>query len=124
MTTRQRRTHRSRGLGRRSLDDFLCHLLYRRFLGAHRGSGRLLRSRGRRFVDGLRRRRGLGLGYRDASVGAGQMPPDRQRGVIIKRTGMGLLLMKAELRKKLQDHIGLYFQLPRQLIDANFAHTF
>jgi hypothetical protein len=43
--------------------------------------------------------------------------------VVVKRAGMGLLVVNAELGEKVEDYARLHFELACQLIDPNFAHT-
>jgi hypothetical protein len=136
--TRQRRHHRRatraqgrpdrRGAsGRRSLDIF-----FRSDLDARRGSALCfhVRERRRRGFDHMRAfktprlRTGCGrLGGRVAGLTSGEMAADQQRLVVLERTRVGLLVGDAEIGEEVDDHARLYFQLPSQLIDANFAHT-
>jgi hypothetical protein len=52
-----------------------------------------------------------------------QAPPHQQSLIVFQRAGVGFLLRDAQLRKYLNDCVGLDFQLPGQLVDANFTHT-
>ena len=47
----------------------------------------------------------------------------QQSLVVFKRTGVSLLLGDAQFRKQVDDEVGLDFQLPGKLVDANFTHT-
>jgi hypothetical protein len=49
--------------------------------------------------------------------------PYLQRYVVVERAGVRLLVGNAQLGQRLEDHVGLYFELAGQLIDANFTHT-
>jgi hypothetical protein len=52
-----------------------------------------------------------------------QTPPHQQSLIVFQRTGVGLLLRDAQLGKHVDYRVGLHFQLPGQLVDANFTHT-
>ena len=60
------------------------------------------------------------LGYGSLSA---QAPAHQQSLVVLQRAGMCFLLRDAEFRKHFDDGVRLYFQLPGQLVDANFTHT-
>ncbi len=47
----------------------------------------------------------------------------QQSLVVFQRAGVGLLLGDAQFREYFDDGVGFYFQLPGQLVDANFTHT-
>jgi hypothetical protein len=42
--------------------------------------------------------------------------------VIVQRTGMRLLLAHSQFGQQIENHVGLYFQLAGQLVDADLAH--
>jgi hypothetical protein len=46
-----------------------------------------------------------------------------QSYVVIERAGVRLLVGNTQLCQRLKNHVGLYFELSGQLIDANFTHT-
>jgi hypothetical protein len=48
---------------------------------------------------------------------------DNECQVVVKGAGMGLLVVDAQLREKLNNNTRLHFELACQLVDANFAHT-
>jgi hypothetical protein len=48
---------------------------------------------------------------------------DNERQVVVKGAGVGLLIVDAQLGKKLDNNTRLHFELACQLVDANFAHT-
>ena len=131
---RQRRTQRSHGTRR---SDRRFHRFFRglgRSLNRGNRSGRRLR-RGNRLrlasVPNLGRRFFvfLGLWSRPTARGffhrgfAPQVPAHQQSLVVFERTGVSLLLGDAQFRKQVDDGVGLYFQLPGKLVDANFTHT-
>ena len=70
----------------------------------------------------------LGLFYfrvgceRRRSTATGDVTANDQSQVVVKRAGMGLLVMDAELGKKVENNARLHFELACQLIDPNF-HT-
>jgi hypothetical protein len=73
---------------------------------------------------GLRRRLRLGDGY--AAVGRhilAKAATDGYRDIRVQRAGMGFFLVKAEFWKSLQDCTRFDFQLARQLVYSDFAHT-
>jgi hypothetical protein len=45
-----------------------------------------------------------------------------QRNLVVERAGVGLLVRDSELWQQLKEDVRLYFELARQLIDANFTH--
>jgi hypothetical protein len=95
-----RRDHRWFGLGRRN--DMLW-MFFHRFRFRHRG-GRLIALRRTRVaisVDAL---------------------PHQFRHWLINRTRVRLLFGDADLRQHFYDHVRWNLQLPRQLVDADFAH--
>jgi hypothetical protein len=48
---------------------------------------------------------------------------DLQSDVVVERAGVRFLVGNAQLCQRLKNHVGLYFELTGQLIDANFTHT-
>jgi len=120
-TQRRRQPHRHRG----NLLDSFRFGLFRRVL--HHGSlglrcerlrRRLHRGRfGRSFLAARNRSRG-----RAAYLSMHAMP-DLQRHVVVERAGVRLLVGDAQLGQRLKNHVGFYFELAGQLIDANFTHT-
>jgi hypothetical protein len=50
------------------------------------------------------------------------VPAQLDRHIFVYRAGMGLLLGNSQFREQLQNFVGFYFQLPRQLVDANLSH--
>jgi hypothetical protein len=48
--------------------------------------------------------------------------PDQLRNRFINRAGVRLLFGDADLRQHFYDHVRWNLQLPRQLVDADFAH--
>jgi len=50
------------------------------------------------------------------------VPPQLDRDIFVNRAGVRFLLSDTEFREKLQDFVGLYFQLPSQLVNANLSH--
>jgi hypothetical protein len=70
--------------------------------------------------------RGVLFGLRLKSGGpaaACHMAANDERQVVVKRAGMGLLVVNAELGEKVEYNARLHFELACQLIDPNFAHT-
>jgi hypothetical protein len=90
------------------------------------GLRRVLQSRRSRFH---RRRVAFGsfcfgvTGEGRRSAATGHVPPDDQRDVVVKRAGMGLLVVDAEFGKDVEYNARLHFELACQLIDPDFAHT-
>jgi hypothetical protein len=62
-------------------------------------------------------------GRRVSTAVANHAPADLQRYFIVKRAGVRLLVGNAQLRQRFENHVGLYFKLAGQLINANFTHT-
>jgi hypothetical protein len=52
-----------------------------------------------------------------------EMRPDFVREVIIKCTGVRLLVRNTYLRQVLDNHIALHFQFTRQFVDPNLSHA-
>jgi hypothetical protein len=70
--------------------------------------------------------RSLGLGVSlefRAATAARHVAADNERQVVVKGAGVGLLIVDAQLGKKLDNNTRLHFELACQLVDANFAHT-
>jgi hypothetical protein len=77
--------------------------------------------RGRTFFDAFATMRDFGRG---AAAGfACHTLANLQGYVVIERAGVRLLVGNTQLRQRLKNHVGLYFELSGQLIDANFTHT-
>jgi len=49
-------------------------------------------------------------------------PPQLDRYVFVDRAGMRFLFRDAQFGEPIQNLVGLNFQLPRQLVDANLLH--
>jgi hypothetical protein len=83
------------------------------------GFDRPRRRRGR-----LRRRFHGGRGLRGASFAAVfDSMAHLQRDVVVKRTRMGLFIVDAQLGQQIEDHVGLYLEFARQLVNANLTHN-
>jgi hypothetical protein len=52
-----------------------------------------------------------------------EMPPDFVREVVIKCTGVRLLVLNADLRQIVDNHIAFHFQFTCQFIDPNLPHA-
>jgi len=77
--------------------------------------------RGRTFFDAFAVARNFGRG---AAAGlACHTLANLQGYVVIERAGVRLLVSNTQLCQRLKNHVGLYFELSGQLIDANFTHT-
>jgi hypothetical protein len=50
------------------------------------------------------------------------VPTQLDRHIFVNRAGVGLFLGNSQLREQLQNFVSLYFQLPRQLVNANLSH--
>ena len=50
------------------------------------------------------------------------MTTQLERQVVVKRAGVRLFICDAKLREKVQYFVGLYFQLPRQLVNSDLSH--
>jgi hypothetical protein len=77
-----------------------------------------LRRRFRRTFPGARN-----FGRGTAGALARHALADQQSYVVVERTGVRLLVGDAQFRQRLENYVGLYFELAGQLIDANFTHT-
>lgn len=130
MAPSQRRTQRRDGAGNRG--SFDCFPNFFRSLGGSFGDdwrGRwssLPFDRRRLFC--VRYFRSLSFWRRGSEPGsfhcrfASQAAPHQKRLIVLKRAGMRLFLKDAELWKHLNDGVGLDFQFPGQLVDADFTH--
>jgi hypothetical protein len=49
-------------------------------------------------------------------------PPQLDRHVLVDGAGVRFLFGDAQFGESIQNLVGLYFQLPRQLVDANLLH--
>jgi hypothetical protein len=71
--------------------------------------------------------RGRGFAIYSGGIGpnglAVQALADQLRRLLIDRTGVGLFLGNAQLRQHLDDLMRRNFKLPRQFVDADFAHS-
>lgn len=125
---RQRRTQRRREPHRGS-GSFLGALRFMSFF--HRLRHRNLDPRrGFRYRGGAHRLqlRSAGLGARNFRRGTfprfpGHAFADLQSDVVVERAGVRFLVGNAQLRQRLENHVGLDFELAGQLIDTNFTHT-
>jgi hypothetical protein len=69
------------------------------------------------FFMARNRRRGTAVAL------AGDALADLQSNVVVERAGVRLLVGDTQLRQRLKNYVGFYFELAGQLIDANFTHT-
>jgi hypothetical protein len=87
-------------------------VLFRLFVGAFRG---MLLVRDSAFGPA-----GL-IAFHVRSIEAVE-PAQLYRHVFVDGTGVRLLFRDTQFRQTIQDLVGLYFQLARQLVDANLLH--
>jgi hypothetical protein len=43
--------------------------------------------------------------------------------VVVERARVGLLIVDAEFGQQIEDHVGLYLEFARQLVNANLTHN-
>jgi hypothetical protein len=88
------------------------------------GSGRALDLRG--LVGGRRRGRLRRFHFRFLRsfrrLPLAETAAKLQRNLVVERAGVRLLVRDPELRQQIEEDVRLYFELARQLIDANFTH--
>jgi hypothetical protein len=76
------------------------------------------------FCDGRGRGRVAALGCRRTRIGIGVaiMTAKLDGRVFIDGAGVRLLFGDAKLGEEVQYFVGLYFQLPRQLVNSDLSH--
>lgn len=66
-------------------------------------------------------RSSFGMGGHSTS---GQAFSDQLRDVVIDRAGVGLFFCDAELRQHVDERMGGDLELPSQLVDSDFTHSY